>query len=360
MEPFINMYKQQKRMYEQGMETLSDMGLLPDYADTMVNVEVGPTDSEQVWQEHHMQLEHYTDDSEEDTPLLIVPSMVNEDYILDLQEGRSVVETLQDEGHDVYMLDWGEPDRTEKSRRLDDYVSRYLDDAVDAVREDADSDEVNLLGYCMGGTMAAMYTSFNQDKVNALGLMASAFEMDGSGGEIEEAGQHIDPELLVEEYGNMPGELLDIGFTLQDPVENTVTKYIDLWENRDDEERVEFFAAMEKWLNDSKDVPGEAYRKFVEDIYQDNKLVEGRMQLEQDGRHREPVDLGAIDVPLIQVLGEYDDIVPPESSRALNDLAATDDTETIEASSGHVGLSVSGRAHEDVWPEVADWYSERS
>ncbi|MDY6777974.1 MAG: alpha/beta fold hydrolase [Candidatus Nanohaloarchaea archaeon] len=360
MDPFTYGLKVQQEFYERSMDTMSEMGVLPDYLDTMHSAEVGVTESEEVFREHSVSLKHYPSDAEEETPLLVVPSMVNEDYILDLHEGKSVIGTLQEEGHDVYMLDWGEPDRMEQSRKLGDYINRYLDDAVDAARERSDSETVNILGYCMGGTMSAIYTSFHQDKVENLGLMASAFELDGTGGEVEEMGEYVDPEQLVDFYGNMPGELLDFGFQARDPVDNYVSKYFDLWDNRDDEEFVEFFGSMEQWLNDPKDVPGEAYRKFVEDIYQENKLMEDRMHVATDGRRKERVELGEIDVPVLQILGEYDDLVPPEASRPLNEKVASEDTEIMEAGTGHVGLSVSGKTHAELWPEVAQWFSERS
>jgi polyhydroxyalkanoate synthase len=140
-----------------------------------------------------------------------------------------------------------------------------------------------------------------------------------------------------------------------DPVTNYVTKYGTLYDNIDDEGFVENFARMEKWLNDPIDVAGVAYRQFLEDVYQENKLY--RNELELNG---ERVDLGEITMPVIQVIGEYDHLIPPEASRPFNDVVGSDDTELMEYSTGHIGLSVSSSTHEHLWPAVADWFAERS
>jgi polyhydroxyalkanoate synthase len=140
-----------------------------------------------------------------------------------------------------------------------------------------------------------------------------------------------------------------------DPVNNYVTKYVRLYENLEDEDFVENFARMERWLSDGIDVAGVAYREFLVDIYQENKLY--RNELEIGGR---TVDLENISMPVLQIIGEYDHLIPPEASRPFNDRIGSDDTQIMEASTGHIGLSVSRSSHTDLWPSVAEWFAERS
>ncbi|MFB6256729.1 MAG: helix-hairpin-helix domain-containing protein, partial [Haloplanus sp.] len=179
----------------------------------------------------------------------------------------------------------------------------------------------------------------------------------GTGGILEMWGdeEFFSPGTITDTFGNVPAEFLDVGFALMDPVRNYVTKYGTLYDNIDDEGFVENFARMEKWLNDPIDVAGVAYREFLEDIYQENKLY--RNELELNG---ERVDLGNITMPVVQVIGEYDHLIPPEASRPFNDVVGSDDTELMEYSTGHIGLSVSSSTHEHLWPAVADWFAERS
>ena len=350
------------------LETMTDAteqnSELPDALTTVETVDVGQTSSEVVYEENKLELLHYQPEEagiepEEthDVPILIVYALINKPYILDLQEERSVVRRLLEAGHDVYLIDWNEPSRLDQHLTLDDYVNRYMDNCVDVVRERSGQDAINILGYCMGGTMSVMYTALHKEKVNTLGLMAAGLCFDHTGGVLEEWGseEYYSPRDVVDTFGNVPADMLDIGFALMDPVENYVTKYIRFAENMENEGFVENFGRMEQWLGDGIDVAGEAYVQFLEDVYQDNKLYKNELEL--DGKH---VDLDNIDMPVLQLMGEYDHLIPPEASKPFNDVIASDDTRTIEFSTGHIGLSVSSSTHADLWPEVAEWYSERS
>jgi polyhydroxyalkanoate synthase len=334
---------------------------LPEAVETMESVEVGETPSEVVYTENKLELLHYRPeeagiepDETHDVPILIVYALINRPYILDLQPERSVVRRLLEGGHDVYLIDWNEPSRLDQHLTLDDYVDRYIDNCVDKVRERSGQDAINLLGYCMGGTMSTMYAALMPEKVNALGLMAAGLCFDDTGGVLEQWGEsdHYDPEELTDTFGNVPAEFLDTGFALMDPVTNYVSKYVHFYENLDDEDFVENFARMERWLGDGIDVAGEAYDQFLQDVYQDNRLY--RNELFLGDRH---VDIDDVDMPILQVVGEYDHLIPTAASKPFNDVVGSDDVTTVEYSTGHIGLSVSSGSHEDVWPAVSDWYA---
>ena len=322
-------------------------------------VEVGTTPAEVVYTENKLELLHYESRTEEqnDVPILVVYALINRPYILDLQPDRSVVRHLLDEGHDVYLIDWNEPSRLDQYLTLSDYIDRYIDNCVDVVRERSGQDSINVLGYCMGGSMSAAYSALYPEKVNALGLMAAGLCFDDTGGVLERWGSegNYDPRALVDAFGNAPADLLDSGFALMDPVQNYVSKYATLYDNFEDDEFVENFARMERWIGDGIDVAGEAYAEFLEKFYQENALY--RNELEIGGRE---VDVEEIQMPVLQILGEYDHLIPTEASRPFNEVVGSDDVRTIEHSTGHIGLSVSSSSHEHVWPEVADWYHDVS
>ena len=322
-------------------------------------VEVGTTPAEVVYTENKLELLHYESRTEEqnNVPILVVYALINRPYILDLQPDRSVVRHLLDEGHDVYLIDWNEPSRLDQHLTLSDYIDRYIDNCVDVVRERSGQDSINVLGYCMGGSMSAAYSALYPEKVNALGLMAAGLCFDDTGGVLERWGSegNYDPRALVDAFGNAPADLLDSGFALMDPVQNYVSKYATLYDNLEDDDFVENFARMERWIGDGIDVAGEAYAEFLEKFYQENALY--RNELEIGGR---AVDVEEIQMPVLQILGEYDHLIPTEASRPFNDVVGSDDVRTIEHSTGHIGLSVSSSSHEHVWPEVADWYHDVS
>jgi polyhydroxyalkanoate synthase len=357
--PFSFAVDFQRELLESAADAVDKGSIAGEQFDRIESVEVGKTPGEVVYEENKLELLHYEPltDEQHETPILIVYALINKPFILDLQPDRSVVRRLLEAGHDVYLIDWNEPSRLDQHLTLDDYVNRYIDNCVDVVRERSGVDRINLLGYCMGGTMTAMYTALHGEKVRTLGLMAAGLRFDDTGGVLELWGddEYYDPRDVVDVYGNVPAEMLDVGFALMDPVANYVSKYVRLYDNLENDDFVENFARMERWLGEGIDLAGETYIQFLEEIYQGNNLYENDLYI--GGEH---VDVTEIDVPLLQIVGEYDHLIPPETSKPFNEVVGSEDTETIEYPTGHIGLSVSGSSHRDVWPRVAEWFIEKS
>jgi polyhydroxyalkanoate synthase len=357
--PFAAALDAQSATMEAMADATEKASIAPERAVEMETIEVGQTPSEVVYEENKLELLHYESrtDEQNEVPILVVYALINKPYILDLQPDRSVIRQLLDAGHDVYMIDWNEPSRLDQHLSLDDYINRYIENCVDEVRDRSDQDSINVLGYCMGGTMTSIYAALNPEKINALGLMAAGLCFEKTGGVLEEWGnqEYYDPQAVVDNYGNVPAEFLDTGFALMDPMDNYVSKYITMYENLESDGFVANFSRMERWLDEGIDLAGTAYVEFLEEIYQNNSLY--RNELEIGG---EDVDVGNIDMPIIQILGEYDHLIPPGASKPFNDVVGSDDVTTIEYPTGHIGLSVSSSSHEEVWPTVCDWYHEVS
>jgi len=357
--PFSLALNFQRELFETATESVDNASIAAEQAERIEDVEVGQTPSNVVYEENKLELLHYESrtDEQHGTPILIVYALINKPFILDLQPDRSVVRRLLDAGHDVYLIDWNEPSRLDQHLTLDDYINRYIDNCVDVVRERSGADRINILGYCMGGTMTTIYTALHGEKVQSLGLMAAGLCFDETGGVLELWGddEHYDPQDVVDAYGNVPADMLATGFALMDPVANYVSKYARLYDNLDNDDFVENFARMERWLDEGIDLAGQTYIQFLEDIYQNNKLYKNEMYVGD-----EHIDITSIDVPLLQITGEYDHLIPPETSKPFNEVVGSDDTEIIEYPTGHIGLAVSGSSHRDVWPEVAEWYLEKS
>ncbi|WP_255198112.1 class III poly(R)-hydroxyalkanoic acid synthase subunit PhaC [Halorarius litoreus] len=357
--PYAFALNAQRELLEATTGAMERAEVADDRLEEMEEVEVGETPSEVVYTENKLELLHYESQTDEqhDVPILVVYALINRPYILDLQPDRSVVRRLLEAGHDVYLVDWNEPSRLDQHLTIDDYVNRYIDNCVDVVRERSGQDSINLLGYCMGGTLSVMYAALHPEKLRTLGLMAAGLCFDDTGGVLELWGdeEYYDPEAVTETFGNMPAEMLDVGFALMDPVANYVSKYVRLYDNIENEDFVRNFARMERWLSEGIDVAGATYVEFLREIYQQNSLYKNEYEL--GGEH---VDIGNIDMPVLQILGEYDHLIPPASSKPFNDVVGSDDVTTIEYPTGHIGLAVSGSSHRDVWPKVADWYFDRS
>ena len=304
-----------------------------------------------------MRLLHYKPMTEKTypTPLLIVFALLNRYYIMDLQPDKSVIRTLLEQGFDIYTVDWAEPTRAQRFVGLDDYVNDYLASAVNFIRKEAGVDAISLQGYCMGGSLSVMYTALHPETVRNLIIQAAPIDFNVDAGLLNLWVRDIDVDKLVDTYGNVPGDLLNVGFMMRNPFDLMFDKYVSLMEHAGDRKFVEDFYRMEHWIYDNPSCAGEVFREFVKFGYQQNLLVKGKLKV---GSER--VNLKQITQPLLNIVAEKDDLVPPEMSIPLNDLVSSKDKTLFTHPSGHIGLSVSGRALHELWPKVGKWLAKRS
>jgi polyhydroxyalkanoate synthase subunit PhaC len=342
-----------KEPYIRGLNELVKMaGPLPEIPS--VTIESMPFDV--VFTDGRVKLLHYRPIAKEllPIPLLIVYAQINRYYILDLQKDKSVVKHYLERGIDVYVVDWGDPGPEDRYETIYDQIE-YMDEAIEFIKKKSNVDKINLQGYCMGGTYSAIYCTLFQEKINSLILQAAPIDFKTQAGILNIWGRYIDADKVVENYGNVPASLLNLGFLMIDPVRLLVDKYVRFYENLRDKDYVENFLRMEKWIFDSPDLPGEVYRQFIKDLYQGDKL--SKNQLVVEGRK---VDLKKIRVPLLNIVGINDTLVPPDSSIPVMDLVSSTDKEMLMFGSGHIGISVSAKAHRELWPKAAEWIAERS
>jgi len=345
-------------VWTQSVANVRRFGRLPLLWQRAQSVRKGASESEVVYESGRLKLLHYTGGARKfKTPLLFVFALVNRPYILDLRPGKSVVEHFFNGGFDTYLIDWGIPTDAERCLTLDDYINGSLLNVVEYLRERCQAPCVNVLGYCMGGTMSAMFTALHQELVNNLILLAAGIDFSGEDGLLLKWTQpkYFDADGVVEAFGNVPPAFLQSAFLLLKPVQNFIEKPIGLWERLDDEQYLDDFFAMETWLQDNIPVPGGVYREFVKFLYQQNRLVKGEMAV---GRHL--VKLRNITCPILNIMAKKDDLVPCSQSLPFNDLVGSGDRKTLQPDAGHIGLAVGSRAQKELWPAAVQWLAERS
>jgi polyhydroxyalkanoate synthase len=284
-----------------------------------------------------------------------VYALVNRPYMTDLQENRSMIRGLLDAGMDVYLIDWGYPDRADRFLTLDDYINGYLDRCVDKIRKILDQDKINLLGICQGGTFSLCYSASHQEKIKNLITMVTPVDFRTPDNMLTRSIEHVDIDRLVDTLGNVPGELLNWTFLNLKPFQLMGQKYVDMLDVVEDEKSARNFMQMEKWIFDSPDQAGEAFRQFVKDFFQQNKLVEGGLRIGD----RE-IDLKNIKTPVLNVYATQDHLVPPDASRALKDHVGADDYEELTFDGGHIGIYVSGKSQKTIPPAIGEWLARRS
>lgn len=288
-------------------------------------------------------------------PLLITYALVNRETMLDLEEGRSIIRNMLDRGLDIYIIVWGYPSRLDRYLTLDDYIDIYMNDCVDHIREETGLESINLMGVCQGGTFATIYAALYPEKVRNLITMVTPIDFDTDDGLLNIWCRYLDVDLMVDTLGNIPGDFMNVGFLMLKPFQLMIDKYIGLVDSAEDPASVRNFLRMEKWINDSPDQAGEALRKFVNELYKENRLIKGQLRI--GGRK---VDLKRIDMPLLNIYAEQDHLVPPSSSEPLGDLVSSTDVTTRSFPVGHIGMYVSSKSQRDLAPTIAEWLIERS
>lgn len=317
---------------------------------------IAQTPYEVVYQEDRVKLKHYLPrtKSRYKTPLLVTYALINRETMLDLQPGRSVVERFLDSGIDLYMIDWGYPTRKDRFLGFDDHINGYMDNIVDFIRERNKVEKINLMGICMGGTFSVIYSALHPEKIKNLITTVTPTNFDTKKGLLHVWMENIDVDRVVDTYGNLPADMMNLGFLLLNPARLMIDKYVGFMEHNDNKQFVENFVRMEKWIFDSPDLPGEVFRQFIKDCYQGNKLLKN--QLEVGGQL---VNLKKLTMPLLNIYGKFDHLVPPEACDQLVKHVGSKDTEDICLDTGHIGIYVSSKYQKEFAPKIAGWLKKR-
>jgi polyhydroxyalkanoate synthase subunit PhaC len=330
------------------------------------DVDVGATPKTLVMRRDKVELFRYEPLTEQKvrTPVLLAYGLIGRYTMADLQEDRSLVRSLLGQGLDLWLVDWGQPNRTERWLTIDDYVDDYIHAAVERVSRETGHDRITLLGICEGGVFTTCYAALHPDKVKGLVLTITPIDFHADRDDPDthhgflnlwtRSLDRADIDRLVDTYGGLPGEFMSSVFSLMTPM-RSLTKYnIDLIDVIDDEAKLMNFLRMEKWLADRPAHPGEAAKQWLKDLYQDNKLVKGEFML--SGRR---VDLSKLTAPVLNVFALNDHIIPPTCSRALGNHVGTKDYSEIELPGGHVGLFVSSKSQGSLSKGISAWLAAR-
>jgi len=237
---------------------------------------------------------------------------------------------------------------------LEKFAHDYVGNAVDKIKEITGTDKVSLFGYCWGGLFSLIYAASHPENVKNLILHATPVDMSQERVVVENWTAHLDADKLADTLGNIPGWFINLAFILRNPVEPFLKYLFFFGEPRRVDEIQQFFA-IESWLYDSGPIIGATYKEIVNKICKNNLLIKNKMKI---GNHL--IDLNQITMPVLNILGLYDDIIPPQSCRPITSVVGSKDKKLIEFPTGHVGLCISQKAHKQLWPEVGNWLSQRS
>ncbi len=288
------------------------------------------------------------------TPVVLVPSLINRHYVLDLVPGKSFAEWLVARGHDVYCIDWGTPEDEDRYVTFDDIADRAIGRAIRLACRLSGAKQAHVLGYCLGGTLAVIHAAVRPEHVASLTLLAAPVEFHDEGQlSLWTRTESFDVGAIVDGLGNVPWQLMQSAFHMLRPTMN-LQKAATMLDRVWDDEFFDGFLALETWGNDNVSFPGACYKKYIEELYRKDLLLKGRFTLSG-----EPVHLENIRCPALVVTFEHDGIVPWKSAAVAMDHLGGADKVHMHLTGGHVGAVVSKKAAKGLWPGLADFWEKR-
>ena len=301
-----------------------------------------------LWQEGSTRLLDYREPGGRGRPVLVVPSLINRGYILDLLPERSFMTFLAREGFRPFLVDWQSPGEAERRFDLADYILGRLGGALDAV-VGACGERPVLIGYCMGGDLALGLAHHRAGDLAGLALLATPWDFHAERPEQAAVLAALLPAFapLLDSLGELPVDLLQALFAALDP-SLALRKFLAFAALDPESERARRFVALEDWLNDGVPLAAAVARECLGQWYGENATALGAWRL--SGRAVLPQ---RIKLPSLAVIPDQDRIVPPGSALAL--AKALPDCRILRAPTGHIGMMSGGRAEAAVWQPVADW-----
>lgn len=296
-------------------------------------------------------------------PLVIVPPLAVNMYIYDWFPERSFVKTMIQHGFDVYLIDWGKPDRSHAHFTLETYVAKLMPEFLLKVQQHSGQQEMSLHGWSMGGGIALCYEALTQDQ-SIRNIVTLGTAVDGhANGQIGRQYAAVNRVIkrmginfrkLPAHWAYTPAWANAIGFKLSDPV-SSVQGYIDLVKNLDDREFVAQNANQSAFMDNLEAYPGGVIRDWMYSIWLENEASRGHISLGRD-----KIYLKDIQSNLLCCAGSSDKLANPHSCEPLMDMVSSQDKTYKVFPGGHTGIVSGSAAPNHIWPQIAQWLVDRS
>jgi len=318
--------------------------------------EVGTTPHQVIHQQGKLVVRYYEPAGEaRKTPLVVIPSMINRAYICDLEPDRSLVAGLAGLGHPTYLIDWGVPGDEDAGLTVADILLDLLHRAIDRICRHAKSPKAALVGYCQGGTLAAMYAALRPQRLTSLCVFNTPVRF-SEGGRFRE---FVDPavfnvEEAIPDDRLVSVDIMKMAFQLLDPMGNW-SKFIAIEADAADPERLSRTLARERWLEENVPMPGAFAREFIKNAYQEDRLLAGTWEV-----RGERVDLRNIRVPLLVLAAEKHFITPQSAALPLASATSSPAVRCEILKTGHIGVVVGSFGPKVFYPLLDRWHREHN
>ena len=319
---------------------------------------VGLSPKELLYSRGTLRLYHYEAQTDEvyRIPIILVMATTNRAFIFDLAPGQSMIEYMVKKGFDVYVIDWEPPTYAERGLTLADYTQDFIPTCVAKVQQDSGEEDVNIVGYCMGGVLSLIYAATHADgPLQNLVCITTPVDWHKMGlTNVWNDPKYFDVDQLVDTVGILSAEAVTQMFEMQRPAQRLAGQ-LRLWDQILDDDFVDNYRAFNRWGEETLPLAGEYLRETTKELFWANKLFTG--ELEVGGKS---ANLANITIPLLSCVAEHDHLAPREATKPLLDLVSSEDSEEILLKGGHVSLIAGPNAAKRMWPRLDTWLSRRS
>ncbi|RYY79152.1 MAG: alpha/beta fold hydrolase [Moraxellaceae bacterium] len=301
-------------------------------------------------------------------PVVLVPPLGVYGWVFDLMTERSLVRYFLAHGFAVYMIDWGRPGNSENYLSLETYTLNWFPKAIAVIREHSGQAQVSIVGYCMGGLLALIYTAAEgKNQVKNLVTIASPVNMHQMSSAIGKAYQllsvpagmlgrltRLDLNNFDSRLFHVNGKLLSLGFQLTQPTA-MLSSYLDLIRNIGNQDYVSRYTTMNEWFTNMPDYPGATMREMIEKFGLANRMNHGYFHI-----GGQQISFKNIQCALLAIAGDNDAITSIGAASPVMTVVGSLDKSFEVVPGGHAGLFTGTQAVKTTWVIVTDWLKRRS
>ncbi len=285
--------------------------------------------------------------------LLIIAAPIKRPYIWDLAPSASAIGHSLQLGFRVRLLEWLPASPDTGNNGLDEYARAIS--ACIATMGDGSATKPFLIGHSLGGTIAAIYGALRPGSIQGLVLLGAPLCFPPEASPFRDALVSLVPQALPDTEP-FPGSLLSYMSALASPGTFVWERLLDAALSAGDPHAMEIHARIERWALDEVALPGKLVRQIVDELYRENRLCRGI--LEVDGARVGPATVA---VPTLAVVNMADEVAPLSSIDPFLSAMPAENARIIRYSGEtgvclqHLGILVGREAYQQIWPQIASW-----
>ena len=294
-------------------------------------------------------------------PILFVPPLGSQSACFDLRRGCSLAEHFVSAGRPTYLVDYGEMSLSDRDLGIEFWVSDVIPAAIRRVSDDAGGKPVHLVGWCLGGVISILTTAaYPELPIKSVVMVASPFDLSKNPmiAPVRSVGKYTGGHIfgtVLKVLGGLPAQIVGPAFKATS-LTTYLKKPITLLKYRDDRDFLAQIEAVDGLMNSMLAYPGRATLQVYQRLVQKNELATGKVQ----GPNR-MVDLADVHVPVINIAGKSDVLVPVDVALQVGELLPNSPEVRLEvAPGGHLGVLTGRSAPTTTWAMIDDFLDKQT